>query len=234
MADSQRLQETIGKDCKALCKCRVFTNGGREGALIRGVGLHKCPSSCPLPRVGQGQRLPPHLLQPRVSRGGSPPGCSQGQLPRGGNMGGGLEGCLKWTRQGRVLGRGIDPVPSSIKGGSCHPRDQAGGGITESIWRNARRCSQAVAGTVTSASFLGEPASCFKEETHTSQPKDSPRGALRPCQPSAPEEDAWKGSELMSRVRGPLGHSVLPMLPWAQGRAGSPGQQRGLWVGFDH
>lgn len=107
MADSQRLQETIGKDCKALCKCRVFTNGGREGALIRGVGLHKCPSSCPLPRVGQGQRLPPHLLQPRVSRGGSPPGCSQGQLPRGGNMGGGLEGCLKWTRQGRVLGRGI-------------------------------------------------------------------------------------------------------------------------------
>lgn len=127
-----------------------------------------------------------------------------------------------------------DPVPSSIKGGSCHPRGQAGGGITESIWRNARRCSQAVAGTVTSASFLGEPASCFKEETHTSQPKDSPRGALRPCQPSAPEEDAWKGSELMSRVRGPLGHSVLPTLPWAQGRAGSPGQQRGLWVGFDH
>lgn len=44
---------------------------------------------------------------------------------------------------------------------------------------------------------LGEPGPCFKEDSNSSTPKDSLRGALRPCQPSAPEEDAWKGRELM-------------------------------------
>lgn len=32
----------------------LYKRGGREGALIRGVGLHKCPSSCPLPRAAKG------------------------------------------------------------------------------------------------------------------------------------------------------------------------------------
>jgi len=45
--------------------------------------------------------------------------------------------------------------------------------------------------------FLGEPGFCVKEDINISYPKDNPRGALHPCQPSAPEEDAWKGRELM-------------------------------------
>lgn len=45
--------------------------------------------------------------------------------------------------------------------------------------------------------LLGRAWILFKEDMNTSHPKDNLRGALRPCQPSAPEEDAWKGRELM-------------------------------------
>lgn len=45
--------------------------------------------------------------------------------------------------------------------------------------------------------FSGGPGSCVKEDKIISHPKDSLRGALHLCQPSAPEEDVWKGRDLM-------------------------------------
>lgn len=76
------------------------------------------------------------------------------------------------------------------------------------------------------AHFLGGPGSCVKEDKITSHPKDS-LGALHPCQPSAPEEDVWKGRDLVGTVS-------YECCPGQRVRVGSPGQQRSLWVGFDH
>lgn len=57
--------------------------------------------------------------------------------------------------------------------------------------------------------FLGGPGSCVKEDKIISHPKDSLRGALHPCQPSAPEEDVWKGRDLRDLSQRSLGHCVL-------------------------
>lgn len=87
---------------------------------------------------------------------------------------------------------------------------------------------------VVTAYFLGGPGSRVKEDKVTSYPKDSLKGALHPCQPSAPEEDVWKGRDLKGRVADPWGTVSYEYCPGERVWEGSPGQQRGLWVGFDH
>lgn len=87
---------------------------------------------------------------------------------------------------------------------------------------------------VVTAHFLGGPGSRVKEDKITSYPKDSLKGALHLCQPSAPEEDVWKGRDLKGRVADPWDTVSYEYCPGERVWEGSPGQQRGLWVGFDH